>query len=370
MDPNWESLKRASMEAVIAWAERQPWAQAMANCWQDPQWHAEGDVWTHTKLVVEQLELLEAWGDLDVEERTQLVFAAIFHDAAKPMTTEVDEAGRVRSPKHAVKGEHLARGVLRELGCDLRTREAISRLVRFHGRPVFLLERDDPVSEVVKLSWLTNNRLLHNFAIADSRGRDTDATSRPEETLDYWRLLSEEHHCYRQPYPFATEHARFTYFHAGQPNLHYVPHEAFRCTVTLLAGLPGSGKDHWLRTHAPELPVVSLDELRRSMAIEPTENQGAVAQAAKERCRKHLRAGRDFAFNATNTVRATRQRWLDLFRDYDARIRIVYLEPPLSQLLAQNRGRSHQVPEHVIRRLADRLEPPGWLECHELLFVE
>ncbi|MGL6097679.1 MAG: hypothetical protein ACRC7O_18005, partial [Fimbriiglobus sp.] len=35
-------------------------------------------------------------------------------------------------------------------------------------------------------------------------------------------------------------------------------------------------------------------------------DQGAVIQAARERCREHLRAGRDFAFNATITVRQTR----------------------------------------------------------------
>ena len=365
-DPPWKVLKCYSIEELIQWADQQTWAQAMAACWQDPEWHAEGDVWTHTKLVLEQLEQLEAWGELDEGARTQLKFVALFHDAAKPLTTEVDEAGRVRTPKHAVKGEHLARRVLRELGCDLHTRESIARLVRFHGRPAFLLEREDPAYEVVRMSWLVNNRLLHNFALADTRGRDTDCTSRPEETLAYWKLLAEEHDCYEVPYQFATDHARFTYFHSAAPNLHYVPHEAFRCDVIMMSGLPGSGKDHWLRTHTDGLPVVSLDELRRRMGVAPTENQGAVAQEAKECCREHLRAGRDFVFNATNTMRTTRQRWLELFRDYDARVRIVYLEPTLPQLLEQNRNRAHPVPEDVITRLADRLEPPTWLECHQL----
>jgi hypothetical protein len=80
--------------------------------------------------------------DVDFHEQTVLIFTALFHDAAKPLTSEVDpETGRITSPKHAVKGEHLARGVLRDLGCDLATREQIARLVRYHGRPAFLLER-------------------------------------------------------------------------------------------------------------------------------------------------------------------------------------------------------------------------------------
>ena len=48
------------------------------------------------------------------------------------------ETGCVTSPKHAVKGEQVAREVLRELGCDLSTREEIARLVRSPGRPAVL----------------------------------------------------------------------------------------------------------------------------------------------------------------------------------------------------------------------------------------
>lgn len=97
---------------------------------------------------------------------------------------------------------------------------------------------------------------------------------------------------------------------------------------TLMAGLPDSGKDHWLALNRGGLPIVSLDELRREPGVEPTDNQGKVAQLAKERCRQLLRAGTSFVFNATNTMRQTRSRWLDPFAEYDARIEVVYLEPP------------------------------------------
>ncbi len=46
---NWQELKQASLEDIIAWAEGQPWCQPMADCVQDAEWHSEGDVWTHTK---------------------------------------------------------------------------------------------------------------------------------------------------------------------------------------------------------------------------------------------------------------------------------------------------------------------------------
>ena len=205
---NWHKLKAAKLDEILAWAPSQPWCQAMSQCIQDSQWHAEGDVWTHTKMVCRELKNLDQWSELSDDDRTILIFTALFHDSAKPISTVVDpDSGRVRSPKHAVKGEHLARSELRKLGCDLLTREKIARLVRYHGRPAFLAERENPAHEVVRLSWLVENRLLYLFAIADTRGRETESTTRPEENLHYWKLQSEELNCYQQPFPFASDHA-------------------------------------------------------------------------------------------------------------------------------------------------------------------
>jgi len=102
------------------------------------------------------------------------------------------------------------------------------------------------------------------------------------------------------------------------------------------------------------------------MDVAPTDNQGEVAQLARERCRKFLRSKTSFIFNATNTMRSTRGRWLDLFADYNARIEVVYIEPPLPTILRQNRERATAIPESVIRRLAEKCEPPTWLEGHRL----
>ncbi len=364
---NWQKILRMDQAAILAWAEQQPWATAMAACGQDSQWHAEGDVWTHTKLVCDQLTKLEVWPDLADHDQLLLLFTALLHDAAKPLTSVFDaETGHIRSPKHAVKGEHLARGVLRDMDCDLKSRETICALVRYHGRPAFLLDREHPAQEVIRISWLLDNRLLYLFALADTRGRDTDSMQRPEENLHYWKLLAEEYRCLDRAYPFETDHARLVFFRHPEPNLHYVPHEDFSCQVTMMSGVPGSGKDTWLAKHRSDIPMVSLDEVRSDLEIEPTDDQGTVVQVARERCREHVRAGRPFSFNATNLTRQTRVRWIDLFNDYRAEIEIVYLEPPLRDILRQNQQRASDVPESVIRKLAAKVEPPNWLECHQL----
>lgn len=243
-------------------------------------------------------------------------------------------------------------------------------MVRFHGRPAFLLEKAEPAHEVAKLSWLVSNRLLYLFALADTRGRTTAETTRPEENLHLFRLAAEEAGCFDHPYPFANDHARFLFHRQERPSLPYVPHEDFRCTATMLSGLPAAGKDSWLAVHRPGLPVVSLDDLRDEMNVEATDDQGAVIQAARERCREHLRAGRSFAFNATNLLRQTRRRWIDLFADYGARIEVVYVVPPLSVILSRNARRTSPVPERVILRLAEKCEPPTLDECHGLVVTD
>lgn len=367
---NWRELTEASLESIIAWASPQPWCRAMASCQQDAAWHAEGDVWTHTRMVCAQLPQLPEWPDLSQRERIILIFTALLHDAGKPLTSRIDpETGHVTSPRHAVEGEHLARAVLREVDCDLETREEIARMVRYHGRPAFLLSKPDPGREVVSLSWHVNNRLLYLFARADTRGRQAAETSRPEENLEFWKLAAEENGCFDRPYPFGNDQARFLFFRAQEPNLHYVPHEEYRSHVTMLTGLPGSGKDTWLAANREDLPVVSLDDIRGELKIDATDNQGQVIQVARERCREFLRSGRAFAFNATNILHQTRERWIDLVADYGARIEIVYVEPPMDRILEQNRRRREPVPEKVIHELAAKCEPPTWAEAHSLVLV-
>jgi putative nucleotidyltransferase with HDIG domain len=356
---------------ILGWAADQPWARAMAACAQDSGWHAEGDVWTHTTMVVAELERLPEWPDLGQSDRARLTFAALFHDVGKPSTTRPDpETGRTRSPKHAIVGMEIARRVLRDLGCGLLVREEICNLVRYHGRPAHLLEKADPALELISLSWLVNHRLLYLLALADTRGRQTADMARPEDNLGLWKLVAEENGCFDRPFAFANDQARFLFYEGKLSSLHYTPHEDERCTVTMMSGLPGSGKDTWLERHRPDLPVVSLDDLRSDLGVEPSDDQGEVIQLARERCREHLRMGRHFAFNATNTIRQTRKRWIDLFVDYGARIELVYLEPSLPVIFERNARRPRPVPRRAIERLVERLEPPTQTEAHSLVMID
>ena len=62
---SWKEIEDASTTEIIEWAVAQPWGLTMAACLQDAKWHAEGDVWTHTKMVLAELEQLPEWAELD-----------------------------------------------------------------------------------------------------------------------------------------------------------------------------------------------------------------------------------------------------------------------------------------------------------------
>ncbi len=363
--PKWSILSTSEDSDILQWADQQTWARDMASCQQDPGWHAEGDVWTHTQMVCQELFKLDEWSGLPRQSQIKLLLTAIFHDSGKPATTRVEEGtNRIRSPKHAQFGTRIARRVLMELGCDFKTREEICRLVLFHGRPPYLEKQESPQRELIKLSWYVDHRLLYLFALADTRGRITD-TPYSEDTLNLWKLVAEENQCLDRPYQFTNSHARFLFFRGRLDNLHYTPHEDYRCKMTIMVGLPGAGKDSWLKEHRSETPVISLDEFRKQLKISPTDNQGQVVQAARERCREHLRNHQDFVLNATNTTRQIRQLWIDIGADYGAKIEIVYIEPDLPTLIAQNQQRVAKVPDAVIERLIEKLDPPSAAECHE-----
>jgi predicted kinase len=368
---NWQDILKSTNTELLAWATQTPWAAAMRQCQQDAEWHAEGDVWTHTGMVWRQVELLDGYESMDRVSQLKLLFTALLHDAGKPVTTARDpESGRLRSLRHSIVGAALARQVLRGLGCPLELREEIAHLVRYHGRPPYLLERSVPEHEVIRLSWLVESRLLYLFALADTRGRHTREMSRPEEVLHLWRDLATEHGCFDSPYAFASDHARFLFFRQAEGNLHFIPHEEYRCTVTMMCGLPGAGKDTWLAKNRLRTLVVSLDAIREDLDVDATDNQGHVIQEARERCRQHLRVGEDFAFNATNVTVSLRKRWIDLFADYGARIEIVHIEPPLTTVLRRNAKRPDPVPSSVIHKLAAKMEVPDVTECHGIMMVE
>lgn len=86
--------------AQAGWRAAYPELEALAGCPQDPHWHPEGDVWTHTLLATDHAARVAERDRLAEQERAVLVLAALCHDLGKPETTQI-EGDHVRTPGHA-----------------------------------------------------------------------------------------------------------------------------------------------------------------------------------------------------------------------------------------------------------------------------
>jgi predicted kinase len=355
----WEELDRAY-----------PWIQNLRGCPQDPRHHGEGDVWIHTRMVCEELARLPAWRALPEAERALLFAAAVLHDVGKPDCTRHELDGSITSRGHSRRGSILARQVLWRLDLPFALREQITALIRHHQLPYFLLERDDAQRRCIEVSQTARCDYLALLAEADVRGRICSDQQRLLDNVTLFAEYAWEQGCHASPYLFPSDHSRFLYFQQGQEYLYAPAHEDFRAEVTLMSGLPGSGKDHYIRQHLAGLPVVSLDDLRKEREVDPAEAQGEVLNEARERARDHLRRGVSFIWNATNLSRQIRGQVVRLLASYKARVRILYREVPAEVLFSQNRDRQDRVPEAVMKKLLDRWEVPDRTEAHEVQWLE
>ena len=151
-----------------------PEMHALIDCPQEPDWHPEGDVWTHTLMVIDQAR--ERNDDLDRPRRASVMLGAVCHDLGKPATTAVID-GRIRSLGHEEAGVEPATRVLDRLhvhsldGFDVRTQ--VLGLTAHHLKPgAFYKVRDELTDGAFRrLALKVDLELLARIAKADCLGR-------------------------------------------------------------------------------------------------------------------------------------------------------------------------------------------------------
>ncbi len=354
-------------------ANQYDWISRMYSVPQSPVYHAEGDVGTHTQMVLAALE-----NDIDYlylsQKEQQIVWtAALLHDIEKYSTTFTDENGDIVSPGHAKKGAQSSRVILyKDFNCSFYDREKIVQLVRHHGLPIWLMHKLHPQKTLLEAAMHTPMPLLKLLTTADINGRICNDQQDLLERMDFFEAYCQEQQVWTHPYPFSTPGARFHYFNSNQYNEPcYIPYEDYGSEVVIMSGLPGMGKDSYIKQYYADWPVISLDAIRTFHQLKPTDSSatGWVVQQAKEVAKGYLRKKQRFVWNATNITRQMRNQLIGMMQNYNAHITIVYIEKPWKTWMLQNKQRESMVPENILSKMLYKLEIPLLSEAHHVRYI-
>ncbi len=282
--------------------------------------------------------------------------------------TKID-GDRITSRGHSISGSRMAREILWKSGIDFDRRERICALIRHHQAPLHLLDQREAEKRII---WISQTAICSNLALlakSDALGRTCDDQDDILEKIELFSECCREPGCLDKPFSFASDHSRFIYFSKGKSNPNYEAFDDTRSKVTIMSGLPASGKDYWISKNRTNANMISLDSIRTELRIPPGGPQGKVIEQAKEQAKQYLRKGDSFVWNATNTSRDIRSRIISLCADYKAKIEIVYLETTYNEQMTRNNKREHPVPKAAIQKMLRTWEPPSISEVHSVQYI-
>jgi poly(A) polymerase len=99
-----------------------PDISALHGVEQPPQFHPEGDVYTHVRLMLSKIE----------RPNLELALGVLFHDVGKKPVAKVDDNGRIRFNEHESVGAGMAERIMTGLRYDNKTIQTVRELVQHH----------------------------------------------------------------------------------------------------------------------------------------------------------------------------------------------------------------------------------------------
>ncbi len=159
------------------WLRHFPEIAALRGTLQEPAWHPEGDVFTHTQHCIDALVQLGGWQGAETARRRLLTFAVLAHDFGKPATTtRAERRGVLRwiSPGHEAAGGPLSGAFLRRIGAPLELDPPVQALVANHLAHHHGSQGDFTDTQVRRLARKLAPATIDDLALvmmADSLGR-------------------------------------------------------------------------------------------------------------------------------------------------------------------------------------------------------
>ena len=164
-----------------------PEVSALKGVEQSPQHHPEGDVWTHTLIMLDKLQ----------NPKVTLALGTLLHDIGKPATFERSPE-RIRFNGHVEVGMKMAEAICRRLRYPCEVTEQVLALVANHMRFIHVPEmRQSTLKKFLRMPHFEEHLELHRLDCLGSHGKlrlydmaRAKLAELPEEELSPPRLLT------------------------------------------------------------------------------------------------------------------------------------------------------------------------------------
>ena len=161
-----------------------PELKALIGIGQNPVYHAEGDVWTHTMMVLDEAAKLR--------DRAQnpywFMLSALVHDFGKAVSTESVD-GTIHAYQHEAAGLPLVESFLHRITSENKLTAYVLNMTELHMKPNTMARVGSAMKNTNKLfDCSVDPEGLIALALADDRGRILQPPAADTEDFLYERL--------------------------------------------------------------------------------------------------------------------------------------------------------------------------------------
>lgn len=317
-------------------------------------WHLEGDVWSHTMMV------LQAYARSDSTVDACVGLTALLHDIGKPGAAKVlHERQRVVFQGHESLSAWMAWELLQDETLALTPAQQcrIFSLIALHGCLYTCGFSDD--------SLVKEEQLLRAFS---GFGRD------------FWQQLMAQIHHDTQGQITLKDNNKADLMRWS--SLHMLPthtDNTGKTPIVFFIGLPGAGKSTFRQRYAG-YAVLSRDDVLHDVTQTPHYRQAWEIQEAQnlapqidhmlyQRFQDALNNGEPMVMDLTNLSRKSRQRWLSVLPAHYTAQALIFIASDKTLWQRNEQRGERAIPDKALQQMMLRFEHPLFDEFDDIRYV-
>lgn len=374
---------------------------------QDNLWHSEGNVRIHTNMVMNELLNLNDYNSLCESEKKILIYAALFHDYAKPITTKTrvkNGVERIVAPDHEIIAASLLFFTNKPKELNNYEWMSVINLVKSHdllkkaiingcekrffynsliesdsNKLLYILEKADVLGRtcIDKNEQIDIVELFKEFCFYYSLWDKNDIEKEMKDNIAYIKEKrrdvtdTQAKTIFKKHINSIIKGVSYHIDEEISKSYNYFGKEK-KSSVTILCGISGSGKTSFIKNNLDrKTKIISLDDIRLQIFghAESQKNNNEVKRIAYNKLKECLQNGDDCVWDATNIRFDFRKKIIDMCEAYNGTSRIIIINNQLENIIKLDKKRDRVVGQDVIYEQIKRFQLPLRTESDEVLIA-